>query len=62
MAGAILSLVITCLVTGGLWFAIGSRLKLSEETEQNDILNLAMYAVIVLPIAFVIVYFGLDLN
>lgn len=62
MAGAILSLVITCLVTGGLWFALGSRLKLSEESEQNDILNLAVYATIVLPIAFVIVYFGLDLK
>ena len=62
MAGAILSLVITCLVTGGLWFAIGSRFNLSEETEQNDILNLAVYAVIILPVAFVIVYFGLDLN
>lgn len=62
MAGAVLSFVITCLVTGGIWFAIGSRLKLSEESEQNDILNLAVYAVIVLPITFLVVYFGVDLN
>lgn len=62
MAGAIFSLVITCLVAGGVWFSVGSRFKLSEETEQNDILNLAVYALIVLPIAVVTVFFVLDLN
>ncbi len=62
MAGTLLSAVITCLVAGAFWFACGSRFKLSEEAEQNDILNLAVYAVIILPVAFFAVYFGLNLN
>ena len=62
MAGAVLSLVITALVTGVLWFAIGSRIKLAEEPEQNDILNLAVYAAITLPIAFAFVFFALNLS
>ena len=62
MAGAVMSLVITCLVTGVLWFVLGSRFKLSEETEQNDILNLALYAGAILPIAFLFVFFVVDLN
>ena len=57
-----MSLVITCLVTGVIWFAIGSRFKLSEESEQNDILNLAVYAGTILPIAFLFVFFVLDLK
>ena len=62
MAGAILSLLITVLVTGGIWLAFGSRVKLSEESEQNDILNIAVYALATLPFAFALVYFGLNLN
>ena len=57
-----MSLVITCLVTGVIWFAIGSRFKLSEESEQNDILNLAVYAGAILPMAFLFVFFVLDLK
>ena len=62
MAGGVLTLVITCLVTGVLWFALGSRFKISEEPEQNDILNLAVYAGVVLPLAFLFVFFVVDLN
>ncbi len=62
MAGGVMSLVITCLITGVLWFALGSRFSLSEESEQNDILNLAVYAGIILPFAFLFVYFALDLK
>jgi len=57
-----MSLVITCLITGVLWFALGSRFRLSEENEQNDILNLAAYAAIILPLAFLFVFFVLDLK
>jgi len=62
MAGGVMSLVITCLITGVLWFALGSRFRLSEENEQNDILNLAAYAAIILPLAFLFVFFVLDLK
>ena len=62
MAGAILSLVITFVVTGALWFTLGSRFKLSEDPEQNDILNLAVYAAVTLPIVSLLVFFGLNLN
>ena len=62
MAGGVMSLVITCLITGVLWFALGSRFRLSEENEQNDILNLAAYAAIILPLAFLFVFFVLDLQ
>ena len=61
MAGAVLSLVITFVLTGALWFTLGSRLKLAKEPEQNDILNLAVYAAAILPIAFLSVFFGLNL-
>ena len=61
MAGAVLSLVITFVATGVLWFILGSRLKLAEEPEQNDILNLAVYAAVVLPIVFLSIFFGLNL-
>ncbi|MCY4040265.1 MAG: hypothetical protein OXF72_03285 [Gammaproteobacteria bacterium] len=57
-----MSLVITCLIAGALWFALGSRFSLSEESEQNDILNLAAYAGIILPLAFLFVFFVLDLK
>ena len=62
MSGIVVSLVLTCLVTGPLWFLLGSRFKFSAETEENDILNLAAYAAAVLPVAFLFVYFVLDLK
>ena len=62
MAGAVMSLVITCLITGVLWFTLGSRFGFSEDSEQNDILNLAAYAGIILPVAFLFVYFVVDLK
>ncbi len=62
MAGAVMSLVITCLIAGVLWFTLGSRFRFSEEGEQNDILNLAVYAGMILPVAFLFVYFVLDLK
>lgn len=61
MTGVIFTLVITFVVTGVLWFILGSRLKLAEDPEQNDILNLAVYAAALLPIVFVSVFFGLNL-
>ena len=46
-------------LSGGLWFAFGSRLSLSEEERENDILNLAVYYLGTLPVSFVLIFFGL---
>jgi len=57
MAAAILTLALAFVCGGGLWLALGPRLTLSEETEQNDLLNLVVYVGAVLPLAFVVVFF-----
>ena len=56
MAGGILTLVITFVVAGGLWLGLGPRLKLSDDEQQNDLLNLVTYYAIGLPFVFVVVF------
>ncbi len=56
MAGGILTLVITFVVAGGVWLALGPRLKLSDDEQQNDLLNLVTYYAIGLPVVFVVVF------
>lgn len=60
MAAAILTLVLAFLVGAGLWLAVGPRLPLAEAAEQNQLLNLLAYVVILLPFAFVVVFFLLE--
>ena len=60
MAAAILTLVLTVIVAGVAWLALGNRLRLSADERQNDIANLATYAAVLLPIAFVIVFFAME--
>ena len=59
MAAVVLALALTVISVGTLWLAIGSRLRLSGDARQNDVLNFLAYAALVLPIAFAIVFFGL---
>jgi len=60
MAAAVLTFAIAFVCGGGLWLALGPRLALSDEADQNEILNLVVYIGILLPLAFVLVFFGLE--
>ena len=60
MAAAILTLVLTVIVSGVAWLALGNLLRLSADERQNDIANLATYVAVLLPIAFVIVFFAME--
>lgn len=55
-----LTLVLTAIVSGIAWLALGSRLKLHEDERQNDVLNLLCYAAIVLVPAFLLVFFAME--
>jgi hypothetical protein len=60
LAAAILTLVLAFVVGGAVWLAVGPRLRLAEPGEQNQLLNLLAYVLIVLPFAFVVVFFLLE--
>lgn len=60
MAAAVLTFAIAFVCGGGLWLALGPRLALSSETDQNEILNLVAYVGGILPLAFLLVFFGLE--
>jgi hypothetical protein len=57
MAAAVLTLLLAFLCGGGLWLALGPRLALSQEAEQNDILNLVVYVGGAVPLAFIVVFY-----
>ncbi|MFU8815762.1 MAG: hypothetical protein ACNA7W_10480 [Pseudomonadales bacterium] len=57
MAAAVLTLVIAFFCGGTLWLTLGARLALSQQTEQNDVLNLVAYTGAALPVAFALVFF-----
>jgi len=57
MAAAVLTLILAFFAGGGVWLALGPRLALSRETEQNEVLNLVAYVGAAVPVAFVIVFF-----
>jgi len=60
MAAAILTLVLTIIVSGAAWLAVGNLFRLHGDERQNDVLNLATYAVALLPIFFLIVFFAME--
>ena len=61
MAALILTLVLAFLCGGGAWLIAGARLRLDpEDRERNDVLNLLTYIGISLPVAFVVVFFLLE--
>jgi hypothetical protein len=59
MPAVVLTLALTVIAAGIGWLAIGSRLRLSIDARQNDVLNFVAYVALALPIAFAIVYFGM---
>ena len=58
MAALILTLILSFVIAGLLWFTLGSRIALAEEGSENDLANLVLYALGALPVSFVIVFFG----
>ena len=59
MSVLILTLATSALLGGSLWLVIGSRLALSEDAEKNEVLNLGTYFMGVLPVCFVLIFFGI---
>lgn len=60
MAAAVLTMALAFLCGSALWLGLGARLALSDDTEQNQLLNLVVYVGGVLPFAFLVVFFGLE--
>ena len=59
MAALILTLILSFVIAGLLWFSLGSRVALAEDSSENDLVNLVLYALGALPVSFVIVFFGI---
>jgi hypothetical protein len=59
VSALILTLAASALLAGSLWLVIGSRLTLSQDVEKNEVLNLGTYFLCVLPVCFVLVFFGI---
>ena len=59
MHAVVFTLVSTVLIAGGIFLLVGARLRLSIDAQQNDLLNFLAYALGALPVAFVIVLFGI---
>ena len=59
MAGTVMTLVGSFLLAAVLWLVIGSRFRLAPGRIGNDLLNIAAYFGGCLPIAFVLVLFGI---
>ncbi len=57
MAAAILTLALAFLCGGGLWLGLGPRLVLSDDADQNQLLNLMTYVGGALLPAFLVVFF-----
>lgn len=60
MPGVVMSLMLATLVAGVIWLLIGSRLTISEDSEQNSYLNFFVYLLLVLPFAIALAFFGLQ--
>jgi heme/copper-type cytochrome/quinol oxidase subunit 2 len=60
LAAAVLTLVLAFIAGGSAWLLLGPRLPLAEAAEQNQVLNLVAYVAVVLPFAFVLVFFLLE--
>ena len=56
VAAGVLTLVVTLLAAGGAWLTVGARLKLSEDRQVNDLLNLGAYYFLGLPVVFVVIF------
>ena len=59
MAAVVLTLVISFMGAGVLWLTLGGRFHVNNDVQQNDILNLAIYAGILIVPVFVVVFLTL---
>lgn len=59
MAALILTLIATFLVAALAWLVAGSRVSFSPDQTLNDVVNFVVYFAVALPVAFVLVFFGL---
>jgi len=60
LAATVLTLALTVILAGTAWLLLGSRLGLSADPRQNDVLNFLSYAALTLPLALVVVVFVLE--
>ena len=60
MVAFFLTLILSFVVGGGLWLALGPRLSLSEDQEVNGVRNLWAYVVMCIPVVFVFVFFAIE--
>jgi len=60
VAAAILTLVLTTIVSGAIWLSVGNLFRLHADDRQNDVLNLASYAAVLLPFIFAVVFFAME--
>lgn len=61
MTAVILSLVIAFIGAGLVWLVAGDRFHIDDDVRQNDILNLAIYAGILLVPVFFMIFFLLPM-
>ena len=57
MAALVLSLVLSVVMGGVLWLMIGSRLEIKDERAYNDLMNVCVYTVFLIPPNFLFVFF-----
>ena len=60
MAAVILMFVLSFVVGGSVWLALGSRLNINDGAQLNDLLNLLSYMLIALPLIFIFVFYVLE--
>lgn len=56
MAAAALTLVLTFVAAGGIWLGLGAKLRLNEDAQVNEMLNLGLYYLLCLPVVFAFVF------
>ena len=56
MAAAALTIILTFVVSGGVWLGLGPKLTLSEDEQANGLLNLGLYFLVGLPLVFAVVF------
>ena len=61
MAAVILTLVLSFVVGGAVWLLVGARFSFHEDKERNEILNLVAYIGAIMPVAFLIVFYLIEI-
>ena len=60
MAAVTLTLVLSFVLGSVTWLGAGSRLRISNDSQQNDMLNFLSYSLMALPLVFAAVFFLLE--